>query len=62
MVNETAFPADLLQIRAPALNFYILRDAAGLYLLDAGFIGGVSFYDGHCDGGDGRVSRFVALL
>jgi glyoxylase-like metal-dependent hydrolase (beta-lactamase superfamily II) len=32
--------ADLLQVRAPALNFYVLRDAAGLYLLDAGFIGG----------------------
>lgn len=32
--------ADLLQVRAPALNFYVLRDASGLYLLDAGFIGG----------------------
>lgn len=32
--------SDLLQVRAPALNFYVLRDAAGLYLLDAGFIGG----------------------
>jgi glyoxylase-like metal-dependent hydrolase (beta-lactamase superfamily II) len=31
---------DILQIRAPALNFYVLRDASGLYLLDAGFIGG----------------------
>lgn len=30
---------DLLQVRAPALNFYVLRDAAGLYLLDTGFIG-----------------------
>ncbi len=32
--------ADILQVRAPALNFYVLRDATGLYLLDAGFIGG----------------------
>jgi glyoxylase-like metal-dependent hydrolase (beta-lactamase superfamily II) len=32
--------ADVLQVRAPALNFYVLRDASGLYLLDAGFIGG----------------------
>lgn len=32
--------ADILQVRAPALNFYVLRDASGLYLLDAGFIGG----------------------
>jgi glyoxylase-like metal-dependent hydrolase (beta-lactamase superfamily II) len=32
--------SDLLQVRSPALNFYILRDASGLYLLDAGFIGG----------------------
>lgn len=31
---------DLLQVRAPALNFHVLRDASGLYLLDAGFIGG----------------------
>jgi len=33
-------PSDVLRVRAPALNFYVLRDAAGLYLLDAGFIGG----------------------
>lgn len=31
---------DLLQVRAPALNFYVLRDASGLYVLDGGFIGG----------------------
>lgn len=31
---------DLLQVRAPLLNFYVLRDASGLYLIDAGFIGG----------------------
>lgn len=34
------FPDDVLQVRGPALNFYVLRDGAGLYLLDAGFIGG----------------------
>ncbi|HWB60442.1 MAG TPA: MBL fold metallo-hydrolase [Chthoniobacteraceae bacterium] len=34
---------DLLQIRAPALNFYVLRDTGGLYLIDAGFIGGRAF-------------------
>jgi glyoxylase-like metal-dependent hydrolase (beta-lactamase superfamily II) len=32
--------ADLLRVRAPALNYYVLRDASGLYLLDAGFVGG----------------------
>jgi glyoxylase-like metal-dependent hydrolase (beta-lactamase superfamily II) len=32
--------ADILQVRAPALNFYVLRDAFGLYLIDVGFIGG----------------------
>lgn len=32
--------ADLLPIRSPAVNFHVLRDAAGLVLLDAGFIGG----------------------
>jgi len=37
---DTTLPTDVLQVRAPALNFYVLRDAAGLYLLDAGFIGG----------------------
>jgi glyoxylase-like metal-dependent hydrolase (beta-lactamase superfamily II) len=31
---------DILQVRAPAINFYVLRDDAGLYLIDAGFIGG----------------------
>ena len=38
-MDESDHP-DLLQVRAPALNFYVLRDASGLYLLDAGFIGG----------------------
>lgn len=32
--------ADVLQVRASAVNYYVLRDASGLYLLDAGFIGG----------------------
>jgi glyoxylase-like metal-dependent hydrolase (beta-lactamase superfamily II) len=32
--------ADALQVSAPALNYYVLRDASGLYLIDAGFIGG----------------------
>ena len=31
---------DILQVRAPALNFYVLQDSSGLYLLDTGFIGG----------------------
>ncbi len=31
---------DILRVQAPELNFYVLRDAAGLCLLDAGFIGG----------------------
>jgi glyoxylase-like metal-dependent hydrolase (beta-lactamase superfamily II) len=35
-----ALPDDILQVRAPAINFYVLRDESGLYLLDAGFIGG----------------------
>ena len=30
---------DLLQIRCPGVNFYVLRDTKGLYLIDAGFIG-----------------------
>jgi glyoxylase-like metal-dependent hydrolase (beta-lactamase superfamily II) len=33
---------DLLQIRSPGLglSFYVLRDSAGLYLIDGGFVGG----------------------
>lgn len=31
---------DLLQIRSLGVNFYVLRDSEGLYLIDAGFIGG----------------------
>lgn len=31
---------DLLQIRTALVNFHVLRDHAGLYLIDAGFIGG----------------------
>jgi glyoxylase-like metal-dependent hydrolase (beta-lactamase superfamily II) len=38
--EEANFHGDILQVRAPALNFYVLRDATGLYLLDGGFIGG----------------------
>ncbi|QIF01302.1 MBL fold metallo-hydrolase [Roseimicrobium sp. ORNL1] len=32
----------ILTVRAPAVNFHVLRDAAGLYLVDAGFIGGIT--------------------
>lgn len=31
---------DLLQIRSFGVNFYVLRDSDGLYLIDGGFIGG----------------------
>lgn len=31
---------DLLQVRTPGVNFHVLKDAKGLVLLDAGFIGG----------------------
>ena len=31
---------DLLQVRTPVVNFYVLRDSNGLYLVDSGFIGG----------------------
>jgi hypothetical protein len=33
-------PPDLLTVRSPFVNFHVLRDDDGLYLLDAGFIGG----------------------
>lgn len=31
---------DLLAVRTPWVNFHVLRDESGLYLIDAGFIGG----------------------
>jgi glyoxylase-like metal-dependent hydrolase (beta-lactamase superfamily II) len=31
---------DLLQVRSPGVNFYVLRDSKGLHLIDGGFIGG----------------------
>lgn len=31
---------DLLQVRTPLVNFHVLRDSAGLYLIDTGFIAG----------------------
>ena len=34
---------DLLTVRTPAVNFHVLRDGKGLYLLDAGFIGGETY-------------------
>jgi glyoxylase-like metal-dependent hydrolase (beta-lactamase superfamily II) len=34
---------DLLQVRSLGVNFYVLRDSKGLYLLDGGFIGGRHF-------------------
>jgi glyoxylase-like metal-dependent hydrolase (beta-lactamase superfamily II) len=34
--------ADILQVHSAVVSFYVLRDASGLYLLDAGFIGGRS--------------------
>ncbi|WP_207398403.1 MBL fold metallo-hydrolase [Bremerella alba] len=30
----------ILEVRAPALNFFVLRDEKGLYVIDGGFIGG----------------------
>lgn len=33
-------PDDLLQVRSFGVNFYVLRDSEGLYLIDGGFIGG----------------------
>ena len=31
---------DILQVRAPGYNFYVLKDGHALYLIDGGFIGG----------------------
>ena len=40
IIRDIALHADILPVRIPRLNFYVLRDSSGLYLLDAGFIGG----------------------
>ncbi len=31
---------DILQVRTPVVNFYVLRDSSGLYLIDTGFVSG----------------------
>lgn len=31
----------ILEVRAPALNFFVLRDERGLYIVDGGFVGGI---------------------
>jgi len=36
----TAIRKDLLQVRSFGVNFYVLRDQHGLYLIDGGFTGG----------------------
>lgn len=41
--TETFGFDDLVQVRAPYINFYVLRDDDGLYLIDAGFIRGRGF-------------------
>jgi len=41
-MNAVPHP-DILQVRGGAVNFHVLRDASGLYLLDAGFVGGRGF-------------------
>lgn len=43
MSNAGIATADILTVRTPAVNFHVLRDVKGLYLLDAGFIGGEWF-------------------
>lgn len=35
-------PDDVLQVRTPFVSFHVLRDADGLYLIDAGFVGGIA--------------------
>ena len=37
---DSLLPPGVLQVRSFLVNYYVLRDATGLYLLDAGFIGG----------------------
>lgn len=32
--------SDYLQVRTAMVNFHVLKDASGLYLIDAGFVGG----------------------
>ena len=39
-MQSDAMLDDLLAIRSLGVNFYVLRDAKGLYLIDGGFIGG----------------------
>lgn len=40
MPSGFALANDILRVRTPGADFYVLRDGRGLYLIDAGFIGG----------------------
>jgi glyoxylase-like metal-dependent hydrolase (beta-lactamase superfamily II) len=40
MPSGFALANDILQVRTPGVNFHVLRDSNGLYLIDAGFFGG----------------------
>ena len=39
-ITSLTMPEDVLQVRSPGICFHVLRDAEGLYLLDADFVGG----------------------
>jgi glyoxylase-like metal-dependent hydrolase (beta-lactamase superfamily II) len=38
---EHTLDNQLAQVRAPGVNFYVLNDESGLYLIDSGFIAGI---------------------
>lgn len=46
MALTAVIPDDVLRVRTPGVNFHVLRDKNGLYLIDAGFIGGWTYFQG----------------
>ena len=53
---------DLLQIRAPGVCFYVLRDEAGLSLIDGGFVGGLSSLERGLKFGGWENERILGVL
>lgn len=63
MSDEGLVSGDLLKVRQFIVNFHVLREGDGLYLIDTGFIGGVRCLDEalHSRGWAGLALRGILL-
>ncbi|HEV7866517.1 MAG TPA: hypothetical protein VGO90_02470 [Chthoniobacteraceae bacterium] len=53
-------PDDVFPVRAPGVSFCVVRDAAGLDLIDGGFMAVDHFFSELCDDTGANVSRPAA--